>query len=91
MVSVWTKQHYNAIAKEIRELFPPYDAGYEQGWDNPRKRELMAKRAILTTLAISLATRFLEDNPNFSPLVFLAACSPDTSMFPLSELWENHE
>jgi len=87
-MSKWQKQHYNAIAKEIRELYPPYHAGYEQGWDNQRKRTILDQRAILTTLAVNFAKRFKEDNEAFDPLKFLDACSPNTDLYPLSELWE---
>lgn len=76
----WSAQHYNALAKEIRELFPTLNNDIA-----------LAKRATLTTLALNLATRFVDDNERFDPLMFLDACSPNTDLFPLSELWENYE
>lgn len=77
----WSAQHYNAIAKEIREGFP---------LNTPHNRRVAPiERATLTDLALSLARRFSEDNPKFDPERFLDACSPDTDQFPLSELWES--
>lgn len=86
----WTKIHYNAVAKEIRDLFPIHDPeGYRD--------EGNIRRATLSTLALSFAVRFKQDSDEaeegyvFDPVRFLDACSPNTDLYPLSELWENYE
>lgn len=54
-----------------------------------RKAELLAERTALTRLALSFAHRFNDKNiPFFDPLRFLDACSPNTDLYPLSEMWE---
>lgn len=77
----WTRLHHNAIAKEIREGFP-IDTSFN-------RRVAPIERATLASLALSFAKRFQADNPNFKPLIFLDACSPNTDLYPLSELWED--
>jgi hypothetical protein len=97
-MSVWSAQHYNAIAKEIRELFPTYDSSTdgmyeseESSWHVQRKKENMARRGVLSALALSLAHRFKEDNERFDVMKFLTACSPDNDRFPITELWEDED
>lgn len=92
-MSVWSAQHYNAIAKEIRELFPTYDpseALYGQS-ANQHKEGNMARRGVLSALALSLAHRFKDDNDSFDVMKFLTACSPDNDRFPITELWEDED
>lgn len=78
-MQIFTWMHYKAIAEEIRELYPI----------ELHDTFAIAERGVLTTLALNLAKRFAEDNPNFDPHRFLDACSPNTDLYPLSELWEN--
>lgn len=92
----WTALHYNAIAKEIRELFPTYDpvtdrpmTQFEKSWYADTKHNNMARRGVLAALALSLAHRFQEDNPAFEVMKFLEHCSPDNERFPITELWED--
>jgi hypothetical protein len=80
--------HYNIIAARIRETMPIDLAPNTPQYDKIREHN-MVSRAALTDLALSLAHRFKEDNPNFRPLSFLDACSPNTDVYPLSELWED--
>lgn len=84
----WQAQHYNAIAKEIREIFPTDEIPVYSSEVAKIRAANMERRTVLTMLAISLARRFANDNQSFRPLKFLDACSPDTDAFPLSELWE---
>lgn len=78
-----TRQHHNIVAKRIRERFPT-GSDYEMGEVPYNKIE----RAILSTLALDFAAWFKKDNDRFDPIKFLDACSPDTELYPLSELWE---
>jgi hypothetical protein len=88
-VSKFSAQHYNAIAKDIREQFQFYGLGANVTQLPKHEREiLMARSATLCDLALRLARRFKKDNPSFDPLLFLDACSPDSDIYPLSELWE---
>jgi hypothetical protein len=48
-----------------------------------------AQMGTLAALALNLAKRFKADNEWFVPSVFLNACSPNTDLYPLSELWED--
>lgn len=96
---VWSQKHYNAIAHDIRELFPidPVDAFLSQDEFKRERDKNMIKRGTLTALALSLAVRFKQDSDEaeqglpFNPIKFMDACSPDTDLYPLSELWENYE
>jgi len=66
--------HYNVIAKQIQDKLALFDTTHE--------------RAVLVDLALSLSKRFMLDNEEFDPLMFLDRCSPDPDTMPLSELWE---
>ena len=83
----FSAQHYNAIAKDIREEFPidltPHEPAYHR-----MRQDNMERRTALVNLALRLAKRFEADNKRFEPLKFLDACSPDPAMYPLSELWQ---
>lgn len=87
----WTRLHHNAIAKEIRELFPADSNEVRKEVSlSERTEQRDYQRGILVTLALNFAKRFVDDNPNFKPLEFLDACSPNTDLYPLSELWEDN-
>jgi hypothetical protein len=83
----FSAQHYNAIAKDIREEFSEHMA-IPTGGEHTRSVD-MSYRAALCNLAIRFAKRFQKDNERFDPLKFLDACSPNTDLYPLSELWED--
>jgi hypothetical protein len=51
----------------------------------------MARRGVLSALALSLAHRFKDDNDSFDVMKFLTACSPDNDRFPITELWEDED
>lgn len=90
-MSIWHALHFNTIAKEIREQFPldSDNEDIERPTRALRKAELLAERTALTRLALSFAHRFNDKNiPFFDPLRFLDACSPNTDLYPLSEMWE---
>lgn len=77
---------YNFVAKRLRENFP-LEAN-EDASEHSRIKNLTHRGAI-TQLALDFARRYKEDNPNFDPLKFLDQCSPDTDLYPLSELWQS--
>lgn len=83
----FSQQHYNAIAKDIREEFESYGLGSNVSFV-PNKTELLTRSDTLVKLALRLAKRFQRDNENFKPLIFLDACSPNPDVYPLSELWD---
>jgi hypothetical protein len=76
----WHAAHYNALAKEIRLLYPVDD----------NRVAANIKRRTLEDLALNLAVRFEKDNELFKPVKFLDACSPDDELYPLGVLWEDH-
>lgn len=89
------RAHYNIIAARIKSQLDSY---YKK---NPHefygrlvtrsKRELIFVRSdALTKLALSMAARFVEDNPEFDPIKWLDQCSPDPDLYPLSELWADY-
>lgn len=82
------RAHYNLIAKQIRESAAPYLELYRSDGQN-RKHAYSAVHG-LTSFALNLAKRLLQDNPNFDPITFLDGCSPDKYLYPLSELWEDY-
>jgi hypothetical protein len=84
------RAHYNALAKEIRELFPIDEHILDSELYETRTR-LIHYRTCLTELALSLCKRFKEDNPRFDPIKFLEACSPDNDLYPLAELYEGDQ
>jgi hypothetical protein len=70
---------YNLVAKVIREEFPT-DGGI---FDDSQ-----SQRHALCMVALNFADRFKKDNPEFEPYDWLDRCSPDTDLYPLSELWD---
>lgn len=88
-MSRWSAVHYNALAKELREEMQKVVGDYVPG--SARKPEQLAAMSALCNLVLRLARRFVSDNPAFDPLLFLDRCSPDTDLYPLSELWEDDQ
>jgi hypothetical protein len=83
------RQHYYAIAKEIREQVPGYEARNSNSvWIRYKVR---IKEDTLIDLALSLCSRFEEDNPLFDPVEFLNKCSPDEDTMPWGELWKEEQ
>jgi hypothetical protein len=70
--------HYNIIAGQFKKALDRF-LGH---------KDTSAESATLVDLALSMAKRFALDNDQFDPVRFLDACSPDTQLYPLSELWE---
>lgn len=79
-MSTFGRQHYNAIAKDIRTEFGDW-------LKEPDRHDCIMASRVLTDLAMRLATRFMNDNELFDPVKFLTACSPDENLYPLGELW----
>lgn len=84
-MSKFSAQHFNAIAKDIRDEFQRCLDEYKH--PNQKLKKLYCTDA-LVKLALRFADRFINDNDLFDPLKFLDACSPNTDLYPLSELWE---
>lgn len=80
------QQHYNAIAKDIREQMIKHGVPHIVKSDYH-----VGARNALIEIALRLAMRFREDNDRFKELMFLDACSPDPEQYPLSELWDDRE
>jgi hypothetical protein len=81
------RAHYNIIAAQLKTM-----AGELAGTDDPGENAMaFLAQVTLQEVALRLAKRFAEDNPNFDPLQFLDACSPDSDLYPYSELWEERE
>jgi hypothetical protein len=77
------RYHYNLLAKIIRERFNDYtftDLEY-----NPM---FIGARGAILELALDLTKAFERDNPNFDPMRFLTACSPDNDLYPFTEMYE---
>jgi hypothetical protein len=89
----FTTQHYNAIAKDVRDELTDAMAFY-----SPSSMEALSTLVAndrryyavdsLIKLALRFARRFADDYELFDPLKFLDACSPNVDMYPLSELWD---
>ena len=80
------RQHYNIIAKRFKVSLEPYMSKFsdeQMGIDS----EVQAIRASLVGLAIDFARRFVADNDEFDPVLFLNNCSPNVEKYPLGELW----
>jgi hypothetical protein len=77
---VFHKGHYNILAAQFKDELTKLT-----GLRSPAKR---AGRNAVIELALSLARRLEQDNPEFDALQFLNACSPDPEIWPLAELWE---
>lgn len=76
--------HYNAIAKDIRELYVTQFAGYSR-----KDIANFTWNRALEELAIKFAQRFKVDNEGFDPIKFLTACSPNPDLYPIAELWDD--
>src|SRR5580765_6179720 len=85
--------HYNFVAKRLRLNFERYldDNEYSIRDNSTRNKVRNACCSVVVNIAMDFAESFREDNPSFDPLVFLDQCSPNTDMYPLSELWESGE
>lgn len=68
---------WNMVAKEIRQQW---------SMERANSKAKITRNNTLADLALSFAKRFTEDE-GFDPLAFLDRCSPDTDLYPLSELW----
>ena len=81
--------HYNAIAKDMRTEFELAATGYESYEpSDPEAKVYHARASAFCDLAITFAKRFVVDNDQFDPIKFLDQCSPNTDLYPLSELWD---
>lgn len=69
---MFTKQHYEAIAKIINDLYPELPTQGTTKGTYTEKQELVA--STLTELAEKLAEYLWNDNPRFNEDKFLAAC-----------------
>lgn len=47
---------------------------------------LLGRNAVIV-VAVRLANRFKQDDPNFDPVEWLNGCSPDADQYPLGELY----
>lgn len=85
-------QHHNAIAKDIRDELVIYTSAYNSvsGDDDGVRKVVQCQIDAIVKLAVRFAKRFVDDNPSFDPLKFLDACSPNTDLYPLSELWDEY-
>jgi len=88
---VFHAAHYNILAAEIKDRLEEALSFHNnwselKGYDN--KGRYYATEA-LVVLTINLAKRFKVDKPIFDTIKFLDACSPNTDLYPLSELWED--
>lgn len=63
MASKFSAQHYNAIAKVVRE-------------NGPTHFEDQFGEAAVDKIVVALAAYFQHDNPAFKPEQFFAACQP---------------
>lgn len=80
--------HYNIIAKQLRTL---YEETLGPTEDDPGEQLLtMIAQRTIEEVALRLAKRFQQDNELFDPIKFLDACSPNTDLVHMSELWENN-
>jgi len=76
---------WNLVSKQIRQVFSDSESLIGDG--TMLRHEKMAERAVLSSLALAFAHRFMEDE-KFDPLVFLDNCSSNTELYPLSEMWD---
>lgn len=76
------QQHYNAIAKDLREQMEKHGVPHIVKSDYH-----VGARNALIEVALRLGIRFQKDNERFNPIQFLNAVSPDPEQYPLSELW----
>lgn len=87
------KGHYEIIAKQFRVALEPYmlfdPASLQESTDpGTMAARFGGARNALVNLALSMATRFQADNEDFQPELFLTRCSPDSTVWPLAELWD---
>ena len=93
-MSKFSSQHYNSLAKTIREEW--YEIAdmdiRTTGMAQEDLESMVAWRRKITfiygKLCMALARKFKADNERFDPVKFLDACSPDLDAIPLGELWD---
>jgi hypothetical protein len=79
---------WNLVAKILREEYSrlELDPEWERRFpDNANKVHL--QRRTIEMIAMDFAKRFAEDD-GFDPLSWLDKCSPDTELYPFSEMWD---
>jgi hypothetical protein len=86
---VFHRGHWMILAKQLREAFPTYTPDRDE--DEEMWNHVMTSRSTLIGLELSLATRFLADNEDFDPVLFMNNCSPNIEEFPLGEVWEDYK
>jgi len=74
---------WNLVAKMLREEFARNTGAFTFEAD-------LTARSTITDLALAFAKRFSEDE-GFDPISWLDKCSPDTDLYPFSELWNDGE
>jgi hypothetical protein len=79
--NLFHRAHYNAIAKDIRNLYAMVAIAGD-------KHESLVSCRTLEALALKFCVRFKVDNPEFDPVQFLEQCSPNPNLYPLGELWD---
>ena len=79
MTETYNPHTYNLVALVMREQWPAY---------HKNNAEVRAATHTHVTIALNFAKRFTEADPNFDPVSWLDKCSPDSDLYPLSELWE---
>ena len=100
---MFSRQHFNAIAKDIRTELEPLVKKYEDFRDEYKDSGADVYNVYgpqissIANLALRFAKRFNDERKEqvekgkmyeFDPLKFMDACSPNKEKYPFSELWE---
>jgi hypothetical protein len=80
---IFGPQHWNAIAKDLREEY-----NFVCTKEHTNHDVILIRLRQIEHVALRFAMRFNIDSQDFDPLKWLDQCSPDTDMYPFSELWE---
>lgn len=73
------KHVQNMVAKVLREEWPV---------NHRNNAESRAAAYAHVSIALNFAKRFAEEDDSFDAPAWLDRCTPDSDLYPLSELWE---
>lgn len=81
------KGHSNILAKQFQLTILEIDGSLEDtGTDKHLKHACIRS---VCDVAVKIAYRLKEDDPEFDPVWFLNKCSPDVDIWPIGELWQH--
>jgi hypothetical protein len=75
-----TDKELDKIAKVLRSNYPMHGSANIPPY--------VQERRLIEDIACQIANELFPEKPGFDPLAFLDKCSPNTELYPFTEIWE---